>query len=331
MQYSTEALTNDVLQCDDLEEFRENIVSCVKSQSELWKERILEIIHDRNYTANSFAKACGVSRPAVVKWCSGVLPRGREEFIRIGFAANYSYDEMNAFLTRYGKTSELYPKSLEDSACIFVLQSQTVSHTYEGYQTILQKMRDALNMSSSAEANEAMETEEALFLLLSLESEQELMRFVEENKQTFRTAYYRLYAYIEAFIRANCCDYSGGDNVSVYFLAEQQEWNASLRRCVSEIRQKKWFPLRRKIIALGLHLNMDYDQINEMLQLARMEPLCAKNPVECAIIYAIEDAKLNDMIFCDGSLELCAHVKNVLSDLDLPEAASIIDDLDKEV
>lgn len=331
MLYSTDALTNEVLQCDDLEEFRRNIISGITSQSELWKERINRIIRDNNYTVNSFARACGVSRPAVVKWCRGAIPRGRDEFIRIGFAANYGYEEMNSFLRRYGKTSELYAKSLEDSACIFVLRSKTISHTFEIYQSILEKMRTALQMDSPALNPEVMETGEALTQLLSMETEQELIRFVEENQQIYRTAYYRLYSYIEAFLLANCSDEVSGENVSVFFLAEQQEWSASLRRCVSAIRQKKWFPLRRKIIALGLHLNMDYDQINAMLELARMEPLCAKNPVECAIIYAIEDAKLLDMIFCDGGLELCEHVKNVLTELSLSDAAAIIDDLEKGV
>lgn len=45
-----------------------------------------------------------------------------------------------------------------------------------------------------------------------------------------------------------------------------------------------------------------------------MEPLCAKNPVECAIIYAVTDAELNNKIIEneDGSL-LYEYVYKILS------------------
>ena len=40
---------------------------------------------------------------------------------------------------------------------------------------------------------------------------------------------------------------------------------------------------------------MDADEINHMLDLAQMEHLCAKSPFESAIIYALENAKLEDI------------------------------------
>lgn len=79
---------------------------------------------------------------------------------------------------------------------------------------------------------------------------------------------------------------------------------------------EKWYPQRNKIISLGIHLNLDVDQINEMLELAQMEKLCAKTPFENAIIYALENAKLEDQIHCDGTNDLCLYVRKILLSLE---------------
>ena len=82
--------------------------------------------------------------------------------------------------------------------------------------------------------------------------------------------------------------------------------------------------MRRKVIALGLFLNMNLNQIIIALRLANMEELYVKNPLESAIIYVLEDARLNDMIFCDGSLELVNYVCMVLQQLQIPEAEEFV-------
>ena len=61
-------------------------------------------------------------------------------YIRIGLAAGYDPEEMNAFLQRFGRCPKLYAKSIEDAACIFVLSSDTLPHTYETVQLIQQEL-----------------------------------------------------------------------------------------------------------------------------------------------------------------------------------------------
>ena len=106
--------------------------------------------------------------------------------------------------------------------------------------------------------------------------------------------------------------------------------HASLRVCISEIRNKKWVPRRDKILSLGIHLNMDVPAINQMLTLAKMEPLYPKNPVEAAIIWAINDVILNSEdgeLYQDGSSYLCREVYARLWDLDQPGFELILEDL----
>lgn len=324
--YSTKILWEQLLHCDELETFKKTFRAALQSESVAWQEKIQEIITRNGYTKAELATLCGVSRTAVSKWCNGSLPSSRDDFIRVGFAARYDLTEMNFFLQRYGKYPALYARSLEDSVYIFVLNSRTLPHTYEvcceTIARVKERMRSA-ERSRSADFTTIMLNGQ----LMQLESVGQLESFVEENASAFQAPYAKLYAYINAFIAANNTDYVTNSVLSVDSLAKAQNWSSSLRQCVSAIRQKKWFPLRRKVIALGLHLNMNTEQINEMLGLAQMEALCPKNLVESAIIFAVDDADLNDLICCDGGTELCDHVRTVLEELEIPDADKLLNDL----
>ena len=121
---STFYLDNLISQCDDLGMFREEILPKMPDMRQRWMNVIRQILDERGYSKTELAALCGVSRPAVAKWCSGALPSNREDYLRIGFAAGYDYNEMNFFLQRFGRYPGLYAKSLEDSVCIFVLTSE---------------------------------------------------------------------------------------------------------------------------------------------------------------------------------------------------------------
>lgn len=320
--YSTTVLHEHILNCDNLEDFRKEILDSLQSQKALWQDKITSIMIENGYNLTEFAKLCQVSRVAVKKWCDGALPQSRELFIRIGFAAHYDLDAMNLFLKRFGRFPALYPKSLEDSVYIFVLNSKTVPHTYAMCERILNQIRFFLQDEEDAVNDQ--DTVQMLTELMSVETEQEMLSFVKENSQAYRKAYEKFYEYIKSFVEENSKDAVSGKAGSIHALANLQGWSSSLRKCVSAIYQGKYFPLRRKVIALGLFLNMNLEQLNTALRLAYMEELYARNPLESAIIYALEDASLNDMIFCDGSLELFEYVCRVLEELQIPEAEEFV-------
>lgn len=332
--YTTTILHEHILNCDNLEDFSREILESLQSQRVLWQEKITSIIEENGYNVSQFSALCGVSRMAVKKWCDGSLPQNRDIFIRIGFAAHYDLEEMNQFLKRFGRFPALYPKSLEDSVYIFVLNSETIPHTYAMCEKILNQIRVFMNEQARVDSSSGLEdyninddcsdTVQILTELLSVETEQELLSFAQKNSQAYKSAYERFYKYIKSFIEENSRDAVTGEPCSLHAFANLQGWSSSLRKCVSAIYQGNYFPLRRKVIALGLFLNMDLDQINTSLRFANMEELYARNPLESAIIYALEDARLNDMIFCDGSLELVDYVCRVLQDLQIPEAEEFV-------
>ena len=234
--------------------------------------------------------------------------------------------QMNLLLQRYGRYPALYSKSLEDCVCIFVLQKDFGSETLSKYQYILSKIKETIIRDDATEM-ENVSTAKFDAKLAQVQDEDELERFITYNIAMFSYTYHKFYAYVKMCINANYQGYAD----SVFELAEGQGWSSSLRQCVSAIRQNKWYPTRNKIISLGLHLSMDLEQIDEMLELAHMEPLCAKNVFESVIMFILEDASLNNMLDADSEEydpdELCRYAREILSDLDLPEIDSFISEL----
>lgn len=320
----------------DPEELKMQYLPSVRHFDVAWKEKIQEIMDRQGYTPQVLATLCGVSRSGVDRWQKGSIPGKRDTFIRIGFAAGYDLAEMNKFLQRYGRYNQLYAKSLEDSVYIFVLNSETLPHTYATCQELLERIRSRLEQPKIAPAD-FKGTSLLNQALLSLETTAELEQFIQDNLGQYLSAFSKFYDRVLSHITALNWDYLNQSNTdrqdafSVNQLADTQGWSASLRRCVSEIRQRKWFPRRTKIISLGLHLNLNREMIDELLELAHMEPLCAKNPVEGAIIFAVMDADVRELIpdpkLRDASTDLCEHVREVLEQLELPDAEDLIKDL----
>lgn len=327
--YETRIIEKDLDNCEDLEDFIGTVIPKLQAWRVMWQRKIEKILADTGYSCRQFAQLCKVSEPAVRKWRNGALPQSRDMYIRIGFAAGYDLAEMNHFLQRYGRCPQLYVKSMEDSVCIFVLNSKTIPRTYESYQRILACVRQELQSCSSM-MGEVYPTVHLSARINSLVSEEEMLAFARENAGSYLDAYRRLYNYILLYLDLNLQSIGDESAASFHAMAQESQWSSSLRHCISEIRNRRWFPLRQKIISLGVHLNMDTDCINEMLEKAQMEPLYVKNPVEAAVKFAIEDAKImseEDAIIPDGSDGLCRYVKNVLEQIDLADCAGLIDDL----
>ena len=325
----TVSIKEEISRCEDLEDLKQMVFPKIHTQQEEWSRKINEIIKENGFTKSKFADLCGVSRVSVDKWCKGAIPKNRETFLKIGMAANYSLEEMNRLLQRYGQYPALYSKSLEDCVCIYAINHGYGEETIEKYQFILNKIKESIIRDDSTEAVANVTTEKFDAELSKVQGEDELERFITDNIAMFSNAYHKFYAYVKMNIAANYMEpaYAG----SVFEMAEVQGWSSSLRQCVSAIRQSKWYPTRNKIISLGLHLSMDHEQIDEMLGLAHMEPLCAKNIFESVIMFILDDASLNDMLNINSEDydpdELCNYAREILSSLDLPEVEDFISEL----
>lgn len=351
--FGTEELRDILDGIDDVDDLKQQYLSGMEQRSVAWKKKIKEIMDQNGYTQESMARECRVTKPAVAKWLKGSIPSGRDTFIRIGFAAHYDLETMNKFLIRYGKCPALYAKSLEDSIYIFVLNSVQLPHTYQECERVDERVKAALVWQEDQGMEAEKETGWLEDAMKQLTTEDELRNFVQENISEYKRAFAKFYDQVIASIAVNNLfftetDEAGNLMLNVEGIANAQGWSASLRRCVYEIQQRTWFPRRRKVISLGIHLNMTLDEINELLQMARMETLCPRDPVESAIIFAVVDADLNGKIpekvshadlqaslhsdagrtdYVQEATELCNHVREILRYLELPDAEALIEDL----
>lgn len=319
-QGNTFFMNEAVLQCDNLEDFKEEIYSNLESQKQRWMDKINEILKSNDYSQAELARVCKVSKATVLKWVRGSIPQSRDMMIRIGFAAKYNLKEMNAFIRKYGRYPELYPKCAEDSVYIFVLNSDVFEHTYETCERIFAKIAESICTDVNIEG-ENVETLLVMDKLLSLKEMDELKVFIKDNASIFKSSFENFYDYVKEYVRRNNKSYIDEGNIdNINLLADTLEWSSSLRKCVYLIYKKEWFPIRSKVISLGVHLNMNYEEINKMLILAKMEPLYVRNPIESILIYALVDADLEDMIF-EGTDDLFNHVVDIFEEMGCKDEA----------
>ena len=324
MKNSTKTLYDKASRCESLEEYKE-LFKSLESQKENWSKKINSILVENDYSSAELASRCKVSRVAVQKWKNGSVPKSRETFIRIGFAANYNLEEMNNFLERFGRCQRLYARNLEDAVYIFVLKSSDIEHRYEKCEMIIDLIKKEMQ-ESFIEEKMLYETSEVLSNIINLRSMEALVEFIKINAGIFSNQYNKFYAFVEMYINLNCIgDTTDKNNIS-FMMAD---CSPSLKFCVYDIVNHKWYPKRNKIISLGIYLNMSAEQINEMLRLANMEELCAKNPFENSIIYALESAMLENII-CQGTDCLRDYVKRVLCSLGFENVEFLLDEIKNE-
>ncbi len=332
-QLDTVYIKELISRCEDIDELKENILPQMRNQKDEWGNKIREILAETGYSKEKFAKICGVTRQTLTNWCNGeCIPDSREKFMRIGMTANYNVEKINVLLQRYGRFPGLYAKSLDDCACIFVTEHNYGEETVAKYEYILGNIKKSIT-KSDGNGSKNITTLKFNEKLSAVQDEDELEVFITENTTTFEKAYHKLYNYIKANLDANKEIYANY-NKSVRYLATVQEWSSSLKQCVSAISQEKWYPTRDKIISLGLHLSMEHDQIDDMLVLAHMEKLCAKNIFESVIMFILDDASLNDKLNKDDEGYdpdyLIDKTRKILRELNMPEFEKFINELPEE-
>ena len=284
----TEWLNESVGKCENLAELKE-ILNRNNAYHYEWKQYINRLVEKNHVNYVQMATLCHSSRNTVKKWCrDGVIPQNRQTFIKIALGFRLDLDETNELLQRYGKYPRLYAKSMEDAICIFLL-----SHREEeqgDLYTIYQQMHEALleKLQKTIEKNAAVRID-TVVLEKSIQNEKTLEdfeKFVMENHTVYQTSFQKLIDFIELFIEAK--------EENMHRFSEHNQLDFSYEKMMSRLKKRKECPDRIKLILLGVHLNMSTEYINNMLSLAYMAPMSAKDNLECVVMYVVENAYLNN-------------------------------------
>ncbi len=337
----TAYIREEALDCLNIEDLKENVFPMIRKKEEEWAKKITEIRKlckqkDKTCTQEEFARRCGMDRGATNNWCSkGSFPRHRETFLRIALTAGYTVPETDRFLQRYGGYSGLYSKTLQDCVCIYVIEHVPEAERIDAYDRILNRIWEKVYGHSPAEKPEDITTQrpdekpkditthrldEKLGAVRSVD---ELEQFILESISVFSYANYRVQAYAEVFFQENYQNNVFYKQTSIKALAEELVWPSFLRRDLYQIKNREWKPDREKIISLGICLAMDLEQVDLMLDMAHMEPLCAKNKNECVAMFILEDAKRKAKHGIEA-FETMEHAVQILLDLDMEAEAKAL-------
>ena len=297
----TYVIQDEVERCEDIDDLR--LILDNNSQYFVdWKAFINYLVNTGGYSYSQFARQCGMSRNTIVTWCEkGIQPRSRNQFIQLGFGAKMSLKTMNEFLQRYGKYPRLYSKNIEDAIYIFALNQ---GMTYKMAASLQDQFDYIIGEIANSNARNNMqipynETMQFQSQLLSLNDIKQFEGFITENITTFTSSNEKLVSFIDAYIKINTFEFTGADTEeSLNGFLETKIRNPKIvnhyNKLISSLRNYRVVPKRNALIAFGVYLDMSLGDVNQMLSMAGMEPLCAKDKIECVIIYAIESAILNN-------------------------------------
>ena len=267
-----------------------------------WKRYINNLL-DNFYGCNvsRLAADCGFSRNTVRKWRdNGDMPRSRKEFIKLGFGVGMDTDDINDLLQRYGKYPKLYAKSLEDAIYIYSLtHHKSFSEAEELADKLLTYFERDASSQESAEPLDLENTTRFQTRIKKLNTDEDLLGFIDEYRTVFDNVYSRLTNYIDTYVDERTRNYADtGEKFSLNSLLNDKIANPIVvgyfNDMVSALRTRKTIPNRLRLVALGVHLEMTIDELDKLLELANMEKLCPKDRVECAVIYAVESLMLSD-------------------------------------
>ena len=134
----TDTMNRQAAACRDMEDLLD---FCREFDSEMvnFQKFMKSYLSQHNITEEAFISCYTSSMKSYVKkWLTGEsMPRNRSGFIRIAIYLGMTVSEANLFLTRVGGYGKLYPKNIEDAACIHAL---THHLNYTDYENLTKRM-----------------------------------------------------------------------------------------------------------------------------------------------------------------------------------------------
>lgn len=281
----TVRIRDDAERAEDLSDLRA-LLARYDSVYTNWQREFSRLLDESGLSYVRLAERSGLSRNTLRRWCvSGGAPRSRNTYIRLGFGLAMGPEETNVLLVRYGGYPGLYPRDLFDAVCLFLLERR--GYGYDDAEALYTRCVGRLNGGEGLP-----ETAYAASQIRSLTTETEFTQFVSSHGETFRDPHARLREFLDVRLRAHGYDPVAEKSLSVHGLFSLEGIPARFEKDISGLMAHGVVPRRERLIALGLRLELAPDGLDEMLRLAGMEPLCAKNRLECILIYALQQLSL---------------------------------------
>ena len=307
-------------QCENQAEY-EALVAEHQSLYRNWQEFIGPKIKKKGLKYTHIAEGCGVSRPIASAFDTHI-PVRRSNVIMLAMMLGMNEAETNDLLARHARFHKLYPKNPEDAIWIYLLEkggSDVPAALFDAYWDVY--LEESARCKGNAPQRYAKGTV-AVFneiksdarkakaaCIAEASSDAVYREMVHRHIQEYGNGYWRLEEFIDRKFEA-------------FRTSPNQMWEnhtkfkSAYYDRMQALREDRKLPERMFLVALGIHLELDKEDINKMLELAGMAPLYAKDRLEGAVIFLLEEleCKMPSVFSRNGDKEKYKEKYNNLID-----------------
>ena len=267
--------------CEDTEDVRA-MLRLYDGYYVSWQKHLVRLLDESGLSYAKFAERCALSKNTVKKWCTqGGAPRSRSTCLKIAFGLDMDAAETSRLLVRYGGYHGLYAKDLFDACCIFLLDRKTRARYDDAVRLFNRCAQD-----TPAPTADPLSTVVAREQIAEAQTERDFVAFTRQYGAALARRNEKLSVYLRDLLTARIRT-GVGDAESVHAYFSDNCIPARYEKLVSQICTHGLTPRRETLLALGIHLELTPEELSELLRRAGMEGLCAKNRLECVILYAL--------------------------------------------
>lgn len=281
--------------CETREEF-ERLVREHDSQYISWEEYIRPQLARKLLTDARLAAGCGKKVGTVTNF-KKKIPTKREYVIMMAMMLGKDQEQTNTMLSRWAKYPVLYAKNPQDALWIYLLEkggSQVPERLFREYWAVYEEEAAAYQQKIKGRRTGTVTTQ-----IVTREVKDYAKRsvtFVAQEDQVYRemlrqhmplyaTAYDKLMQCLE-----NHMEILSSTEGSAHKLFSQNPYfHEVYYKKMGELRKERKLPSREFLIAMGIHMNLNPYELDDLLGLAGMGPMCAKDRLEAALVFYLEE------------------------------------------
>lgn len=214
----------------------------------------------------------------------------RDTLICLGILLDMTYDEINEMLLR-AKYHMLYPKAAEDAIWSYIIrhrpdslivEGNTIKEKYQTWQKAYDNLFQTYCQISDIENEDA--TLNTFMVENAISKDGSFEEIMLEIIPGFHESYRELKTFLEKWKKSIYPD-------SVLEENENRDLGQAYYRVFYKFEKKGKLPSRAFFIAFGIHAGMKKKEIDQMLSLAKMQPLYARDFVDARLIYYLSQKK----------------------------------------
>jgi transcriptional regulator with XRE-family HTH domain len=246
------------------------------------------MMREKGLSDSELGRRLGLSHSTIGKWRSGdARPKGKERLKELGLALSLTEDGMNDFLLSLGY-SPLYHKNPLDDACIFTIRNHSGGDAAALYRKYVERFR--VREFKPARLYKSIPTLVLRDSFAHVRTEAELEAWLERYAGSFSAFATVIVPNRELIIYSMI--FLGGATINELF--EAGEFPAAVRNLLYPLvsgNELALRGLRDKLIAFGLFRNMNVDDIDRLLDLAKLRAFSRpETPFEAAALIAVRQA-----------------------------------------